>query len=376
MAEEKMVVTPWEVKGDVDYDKLVKEFGTKKIDDALLERIKKHTGELHPALRRGIFYSHRDLNWLLDEYDKGNKFFLYTGRGPSSATHIGHISPYVFTKWLQDKFDVEVYYQLTDDEKFLFKDNLELEEVNNFSYENALDFIAVGFDPEKTKIIIDTKAIKSLYTTAIRVARKITYSTTKAVFGFGPDCNVGQIFFTSIQATPAFLPSVMAKKNIPCLIPMGIDQDPHFRIARDVAPKLGFYKPACIHKKLFPGLSAEGKGKMSASVSSTSIYVTDTEKEVHDKIMKYAFSGGRETVAEHRKLGGNPDIDVCYQMLEAMFEPDDKKLKEIYQDYKSGNLLTGELKEITIEKINAFLKEHQRKREAAKKTIDKFIFKD
>ena len=104
MAEDKMIVTPWEVRGNIDYDKLIKEFGTKRIDKALLERIKKHTGELHPFLKRGIFFSHRDLDWILNEYEKGNKFFLYTGRSSSGPVHMGHLVPWMFTKWLQDKF--------------------------------------------------------------------------------------------------------------------------------------------------------------------------------------------------------------------------------------------------------------------------------
>ena len=93
-------------------------------------------------------------------------------------------------------------------------------------------------------------------------------------------------------------------------------------------------------------------------------------------IKKYAFSGGQATLEEHRKKGGNPDVDVSYQWLRMLFEPDDKKLKKIYDDYRSGKLLTGELKQILIEKINSFLKEHQKKREQAKKQLDKFLLKD
>jgi tryptophanyl-tRNA synthetase len=113
---------------------------------------------------------------------------------------------------------------------------------------------------------------------------------------------------------------------------------------------------------------------MSASDPTSTIYTTDSPKEVEEKIKKHAFSGGRGSLAEHRKRGGNPDIDVCYKWLEMFFEPDDKKLAKIYKDYKSGKLLTSELKNYTIEKINKFLKEHQKKRELAKKTIDKFVF--
>lgn len=373
MAKEQSVVTPYVVKGELDYNKLIKEFGTEHLTDAVLNRIKKHTKDIHFMLRRKVFFSHRDMNWLLDEFEKGNKFFLYTGRGPSGGTHIGHLMPWVFTKWLQDKFGVELWFQFTDDEKFMYKENLTLEEANMYARDNALDVIALGFDPKKTHFLIDSEAAGIMYPIAIKIAKKITFSTVKATLGFTNDTNIGSIFCTSMQATPAVLPSVLKGKNIPCLIPLGVDQDPHFRMARDVYPKLGFYKPAILHGKMMPGLK-EG-GKMSASDPNSTIYTTDSPKVVEEKIKKHAFSGGRGSLEEHRKFGGNPDVDSCYKWLEMFFEPDDKKLAKIYNDYKSGKLLTSELKAYTIEKINAFLKEHQKKRELAKKQLNRFLFK-
>ena len=112
---------------------------------------------------------------------------------------------------------------------------------------------------------------------------------------------------------------------------------------------------------------------MSASDSKSFISLTDSEKEVEHKIKKYAFSGGKDTLVEHRKHGGNPDIDVSYQYLRTLFEPDDKKLKKVYDDYKSGKLTTGELKALTIEKINSFLKQHQRKLKQAEKKVDNYL---
>ena len=372
----KLVFTPWEVKGNVDYDKLIKEFGIQKIDETLLKRLKKHTKDLHYMLRRRIFFAHRDLNWLLNEYENGNKFFLYTGRAPSGPIHLGHLIPWMFTKWLQDKFNVDLWFQFPDEEKFLFKDKLTLEDTEKFTYENALDVIALGFNPKKTHFLIDTIHADLMYKEAIKVAKKITFSTVKATFGFTNDTNIGSIFYTSMQAVPAFLPSVLAGKNIPCLIPLGFDQDKHFLLSRDVISKLGYYKPAIMHCRFMPGLGGiEREGKMSASEPFTTIYTTDSEKQVENKIKKYAFSGGRDTIKEHRKKGGNPDIDVSYQYL-TFLEEDDKKLMKIYNNYKSGSLLTSELKEITIEKINNFLKRHQRERERAKGKVDKFIFRN
>jgi tryptophanyl-tRNA synthetase len=372
---EKFVVTPWEVRGEIDYNYLVEKFGTEKIDGALLDRIKRHTGELHHFLRRGIFFSHRDMNWILDEYERGNKFFLYTGRAPSGPIHLGHLIPWIFTKWLQDKFDVELWFHFPDEEKFLFKEELTLEDTRRYTYDNMLDVIALGFDPKKTHFLIDTVHAGLMYREACKVAKRITFSTARAVFGFTGETNIGAIFYTAMQAVPAFLPSVLRGQNIPCLIPYGIDQDAHFRVARDVLPKLGFYKPAGIHCIFLPGLGGiSEQGKMSSSETETTVLTTDDPEVVKTKIIKYAFSGGQPTVEEHRKKGGNPDIDVSYQWL-TFFEEDDAKLRRIREDYKSGKLLTGELKGMLVDKLNLFLREHQRRREAARDRVDDFVFK-
>jgi tryptophanyl-tRNA synthetase len=116
------VVTPWQVTGAVDYDRLIATFGTTPLTSTLVERVERLTGKkAHHFLRRGIFFSHRDLDQLLDAYENGQRFYLYTGRGPSSeALHLGHLIPFIFTKYLQDAFRVPLVIQLTDDEKFLF----------------------------------------------------------------------------------------------------------------------------------------------------------------------------------------------------------------------------------------------------------------
>ena len=274
MAEE-FTVTPWEVTGDIDYDLLQQRFGTTPIDDALLARLSGY-GELHPMLRRGIFYSHRDMGALLDDYDKGKRFWLYTGRGPSGRTHLGHLMPWIFNKWVQDTFGANMLFQMTDDEKFLFKD-LTLHDTASFAYENALDFAALGFDPEKTRILVDTKNVDLLYPIALKVSKKVTFSTAKAVFGFDNSTNIGQIFFTTMQAAPAFLPTELSGEETPVLIPCGIDQDPHFRVCRDVAPGLGYPKPRMMYCKMFPGLS--GADKMSSSDENATIYTTDTRED-------------------------------------------------------------------------------------------------
>jgi tryptophanyl-tRNA synthetase len=254
----------------------------------------------------------------------------------------------------------------------MFNEDLDPDTTHSLALDNALDIVALGFDPKLTEIMIDTDRSGLLYPQAIRIAKKITFSTVKATFGFDVSANIGMIFYTSMQAVPAMIESVRAGKNVPCLIPYGIDQDPHFRIARDVLPRLGYLKPASIMSIFIPPLSGVD-GKMSSSDPNNAIFVTDSESVVRKKINKYAFSGGRTSVEEHRKLGGNPEIDVSFQWLKIMFEPDDVKLKKIHDDYISGSLLSGEMKSLLIERVNAFLKRHQELRERAKNILPEFL---
>lgn len=365
--EKEFVVTPWEVSGIVDYDKLIQEFGTEQISDELYARLERDAKGSHHMLRRRVFFSHRDLNQVLDDYESGKGFFLYTGRGPSGRMHIGHIVAFYFTKWLQDRFKVNLYIQITDDEKFLEeRRNLTLEDAHKWSLDNILDIIAVGFDPDRTFIFRDTEFMGRMYNMAIKIARRINYSTVKAVFGFNLQTNIGMLFYPAVQ----IVPTMLERKR--CLIPAAIDQDPYWRVQRDVAEGMGYYKTAAIHSKFIPPLIGF-QGKMSTSRPETAIYLDDEPKIVAEKIYKYAFSGGQATIELHRKLGGNPDVDVPFQWLYMFLEEDDSKTEGIAERYRRGELLTGELKEIFIEKLNQFLEKQRQRKDAARDKIKLYM---
>ena len=370
---EKAEVTPWEVSGDLqetDYSRIANQFGAKLIDESILKEIKEITGEIHPFLHYGIFFAHRDLDIILQNYRKGQPFYLYTGRGPSGNMHLGHLLPFMFTKWLQEKFNVDLLIQITDDEKYLFRDISE-QEIGKLTRNNILDILSLGFKPDKTHIIVDTEQSGILYNQAVRVSRHITASTAKAVFGFTDSDSIGKYFFTSMQAVPAFLISALSGKNVRCLIPYAIDQDPHFKVARDVIPKLGYEKPSSIISKFIPSL--KGSGKMSSSDMNSGIYLNDTPKEVRKKLMKYAFSGGRETAEQQRKYGANPDIDFAFNIYR-MLERDQKKIEDIYSRYKVGEILSGEMKQLAADTISAFLETLKPAREQAEKNFSEFMF--
>lgn len=141
---------------------------------------------------------------------------------------------------------------------------------------------------------------------------------------------------------------------------MAIDQDPYFRMCRDVAPRLGYHKPALIHSKFFPALQGLGT-KMSSSNPNSNISLTDSAKQIKTKINKHAFSGGKETLEEHRKYGGDCDKDISYQYL-TFFLEDDEELEDVRKKYTSGEMLSGEIKAKLISVISPIVKEFQDRR--------------
>jgi tryptophanyl-tRNA synthetase len=143
-------------------------------------------------------------------------------------------------------------------------------------------------------------------------------------------------------------------------------------MTRDVAPRLGFRKPALIHSKFFPALQGH-KTKMSSTavngMNTSAIMVTDSAKEIATKVNRYAFSGGQDTLEKQRALGANLEIDVPYQYLRFFLE-DDERLKQIGDDYAAGRLLTGEVKKILIDTLVPMVDAH---REARLKATDEVV---
>eukprot|EP01084_Bolivina_argentea_P152016 265247_1 len=310
----------------VCYNRLCEEFGCTLLDTSKLNLIQKLTNtKPHTMLRRNIYYAHRDLETVLKSYANGEKFYLYTGRGPSSASmHLGHMIPFLFTKYLQEAFGVVCVIQITDDEKFFYKANIKtLEDAYKYGIENIKDIIAMGFDINKTFIFMDTQYIQFMYPNICRVQNKLSLQTTKKVFGFNENykepVTIGKLAYPSIQVVPAFSSTFKqifgnSYKNMRCLIPCAIDQDPYFRITRDIAPKLGEKKCSCLYSKFIPGLKG-ANSKMASSDPTSAIFLNDSEDNIRNKIKKYAVSGGGKTKKEHKINGANLDKDVAYQYL-------------------------------------------------------------
>jgi tryptophanyl-tRNA synthetase len=178
------------------------------------------------------------------------------------------------------------------------------------------------------------------------------------------------IGFPPIQAAPCFLPSIIEGKPTPVLIPAAIDQDPYWRVTRDIAEKMGYPKPAQIHSKFLPGLGMQGK--MSSSIPETAIFTTDDEKSV-DKKINNTFTGGQPTVELQKTLGANFAICPVFWYLRYFFDTEAES-DERARKCKSGGLLCGECKCNLKDATKPFLKEFQARREQAKDQVDKYMF--
>ncbi len=366
----KEVINPWEVSGELNYQKLIKDFGIDPIKN-LPEVFNKNI-----LFRRGIIFANRDIGRILSAIKNKKKFVVMTGLMPTGKMHIGHmtlINQLIFWQSLGAK----IYIAVADIESYNTR-NQSLEESRKIAIEEyILNYIALGLKPENCEIYFQSERSKNseksnaYYRLQNLFAKYATLNEFKGVYG---EISPGKMVSSLLQTADMFHSQLNEfEGNTPVLIPVGIDQDPHIRFSRGISKKLKekkFTQISSTYHLFSPGLK---KGKMSASDSTSYISLNDDPKTIKRKINKYAFSGGKETVEEHRKKGGNPEIDVSFQYLKMFFEEEDEKLKKIYEEYKSGKLLSGELKKITIEKITKFLKEHQEKRKQAKGKLKQFI---
>jgi len=365
-----MKLTPWEAKGEMDYNKIVKEFGV-----SLLKELPPVFNE-NLLFRRKIIFAHRDIQRILEAIKNKKKFVMMTGLMPTGKFHIGHMLLAQQMIFYQ-KLGAKIYIAVADLEAYNAR-NQSLEASRKIAIEEyILNYIALGLKPENCEIYFqserskDAKKSNAFYRLQNILARYATFAEFRAVYG---EITPGKMVSSLLQASDMLHAQLKEFEGpVPVIVPVGIDQDPHLRLARDISQRVKsekFIQLSSTYHSFAPGL---GGGKMSSSEPNSFIALTDDAKTVENKINKYAFSGGQATAEEHKKKGGNPDVDVSYQYLKMFFEPDDKKLKQIHDDYKSGKLLTGDLKKYTINKINKFLTEHQKKRELARKELDKFI---
>lgn len=368
-------------------ERLAANFGATFIDEALIQRIEQLTGEqAHPFLTSGLFCAHRSLVEILDAYEAGEPFYLYTGRGPSDDMHVGHLVPFLFTAYLQRVFDAPCIIQLTDDEKYLYK-GLSFAECGRLVKSNTKDIIACGFNPEKTFIFSNFEEAGRLYRPVCEIQRHLTCNQVRATFGVEGMDSPGRMAFPAMEMAPALattFPDLFGNRKLRCLVPCGIDQDPYFRLTRDVAQKMGHHKPATIESKFLPALAGTHT-KMSSGGSS--IHLSDDRDTIFAKI-KASVSGGRECLQDQIKYGAILENDVALRYMRVFAEvaypsrdgpvPPARSMKlskkmgaldlvagdidAVEEAYGSGSMVSSEVKAMCADVVAIVVEQHRARR--------------
>jgi len=356
-------VNPFDpVDVELDYNKLVKEFGTQPISTV------KELPD-YRTFRRGLVFSHRDFDKFLAAVKVKKRTTILTGFNASGSIHLGHKLTFDTVIALQRIYGVDVLIPISDDESLVTGKVKTQEEGLKNARLIAAQMAALGFDMSKTRIFIH-QLFPKIYNLAIKLSTRCTLSEIRAIYGFDMSKNPGLWFYPIIQAADILLPQELYGPHH-TLVPIGIDQDPHVRFARDLADKVGFIKPAAIHIKYLHGLKG---GKMSTSKPGSAILLNENP-DVAAKLCMQALTGGQPTIEEQRKYGGDPEKSVVIEYLGAHFIDDDEEFEKLKRDYRAGKLLDGEIKKMLAENVISYLRDFQAKVAIAEKNIDQYFLK-
>ena len=347
-------IDPWGETVVEDYGRVLKEFGIEPLVP-ILSQIPNPS----MMMRRGVVFGHRDLPRVLDAHKKGKEFAVMSGIKPSGEFHLGTLLTAKEIVYFQ-KMGGRAFYCIADIEAYE-DNNQPLETSAEIAVGNVADILALGFDPNEGYIYRQSKEtrVKDL---SFVFGRAVTLNTIKAIYG---ERQIGLYQAALVQAGDILLPQMKEFGGPkPTVVPVGIDQDPHLRLTRDLAQrfesKYKFIPPSSTYHQLIKSLT--GAPKMSKREPMSYFTLDEGLGSIEKKVMS-AFTGGRATVEEQRRLGANPDICPIYDLARFVFMDDDGDLKKMHDDCKSGRLLCGECKALRFELVSKFVKEHKRKRD-------------
>ena len=345
-----------------DNEKLIKEFGASPIHKL------KDVPDFY-TFKKGLICSHRGFDKFFKALKKGEKCAIVSGFNASGTIHLGHKPVFDTNLHFQKRYGMPVFIPISDDESYVAGKVKTQEEALENSRKLAKELLAYGFDPKKTFFIID-QVYTNIYNLAIKISRRINLSEIKATYGYKNEENIGLHFYPAVQSAHILFPQEkFGIKNV--LVIIGPDEDTHIRICRDAAYRLGYEKPAILHTTFLPGIDGT---KMSKS-KDNALFLKDDKNTIIKKINK-AFSGGQKTIEEHRKKGGNPETDIACIYLSNFFL-DENKGKKLFEDYKKGKLLSGEVKKMLSDKLIKFISDFQSRLKIIKESeVEKAILKN
>lgn len=351
--QQKTVINPYGTTIIEDYERLYKEFGIQPFKP-LLSQIPNPS----KYMRRNIIFGHRDFDQILHAIKNHETFAVMSGIKPTGEFHLGTLMTAQEVIYFQ-KQGARAFYCIADIEAYE-DNNIPLEESRKFAVSNVADLLALGFKPNQGYIYRQSKEVR-VKDLAILFGRGATLATMKAIYG---EHHIGLYLAALIQAGDILMPQLQDFDGPkPTVVPVGVDQDPHLRFTRDLARRFrgehDFIAPSSTYHKMMRGL--DGSPKMSKR--SPMSYFTLGEKPENIKMkISNAFTGGRATVEEQRRLGGVPEICPVHEICTYQFVESDAAIVKAYQDCKVGKLLCGEHKAQAIEHVLNFLRNHQEKR--------------
>lgn len=355
-------IDPWDAVDDVDYEATMSQFGIEPMGD-LARRLPDSK-----LVRRGIVFGHRDLDTVLDARDRGDEFAVMTGIMPSGPFHFGHKSV-VEHLLLYQELGASVTLCAADVEAYTTR-GLSLAEARELVVSEYLtNYVALGLDLEATDFYFQSAAGNDHHARSKLFARHLTQNQFEATYG---DADPGKTVSALTQYADMVRPQAERGRPVPTVIPVGIDQDPHVRLARDVVPRYReeeFAKPASTYHRFMRGLQG---GKMSSSDPESHVALTDSVAEAKRKI-DGAKTGGRTSVAEHREKGGDVGEDMVFELLAFHLVEDDAELARIRESYEAGDLLSGELKELAKTRVEEVLCAHQKRREEVADEVQRYV---
>jgi len=365
---ENFKLDPWGHIYIEEYEKLFKHFGLSPTKD-LLERIESIGGKSR-LYSRGIVFAHRDLDKFLDVVEHGGKAALVTGFMPSGPFHFGHKMVADQIIYFQ-KMGVKVFIAIADAEAYAVRKIPRKKILENAKIYVA-NLIALGIKPEKATFYMQTNYEPAYYRLMQMASSKVTISELKAIYG---DVEPGKIIAVFTQVADILHPMLDEfGRHKAVVVPVGPDQDPHIRLTRDIGERLrsdipSLSKPASTYHRLMRGL--DGREKMSSSRPESYISLNEPIETAILKLMN-AYTGGRATAEEQRKLGGVPEKCMIYELY-LYHLADNDMLKEIYEKCRSGKILCGEDKKIAAKLLREFLEEHKRKFNEIYKVVENYI---
>ncbi len=349
------VLDPWGESSVVDYGRLFEEFGIEPI-----ERFADRFPATHRLLRRGVWFGCRDLGRVLDAARSGSVYAVMSGIKPTGIYHLGTkttAEAMVFFQGLSKS--ARVFYSIADVEAYC-DNGLKFSESHEIAVGNVADILALGLDPERAYVYKQSEEMRVMNLASV-FSKSVTNNMMRAIYG---DRAFGLYFSALVQAGDILLPQLgFFGGPKPVIVPVGVDQDPHIRLTRDLAHRyrdeFGFVEPSSIYHKLVHSLT--GSEKMSKRDPMGVLTLNEDPKLVRRKISN-ALTGGRATVEEQRRLGGEPDKCVVYEYYRDHFLEDDERLLRIRRECLGGQRLCGECKSELADLVINYIEKHNEKK--------------